>query len=434
MKHFLNPKSIAIIGASNKEGKVGNSLMLNLKEFIGEVYPVNPKEKQILGIKAYPSVLKITKKIDLAIIAIPALLVKDIVKECMQKGIDSIIIVSAGFSEIGNKKEEQGIINLAKGKARILGPNDFGVVNPSIGLDTSFAKQTPMEGDIAFISQSGALWSAVSDWSIKQGFGFSKFISLGNEADIGFNDCIKYLNEDKETKVIALYIEVLKEGRKFMDIARKSKKPIIAIKAGKTKSGIKAALSHTGSLAGEYEIYKAAFKQSGVILVDSLTQLFDTANLLSKQKIKGKRAVILTNAGGPGALMADYCADADYDVVELPKEFIKKLDLPGSWSHNNPIDIIGDAKADRYKEVLDKIKDENFYDILIVLLTPQGMTEIKETANLLVEFKEQTDKQIIACFMGGLSVEQIKLNLNKNNIPCFTELERLAHVLKIIQK
>jgi acetyltransferase len=430
MRNFFNPKSIAIVGASGKRGKVGSSLVQNLKGFKGRVYYVNIKRKKILGKKCYKSVLDIKDKIDLGIIAIPSVGVYKALEECGKGGIKSVIIISAGFSEVGNKRLEKKILDVAeKYKIRILGPNTFGVVNPYINLDTTFAKTRVKKGGISFISQSGALWSAIADYSVKENFGFSKFASLGNMSDVSFEDLILYLNKDELTRVIVLYIELLENGRKFMDAAKKCKKPVIAIKAGRSEAGMKAALSHTGSLAGSYEIYKAAFKQSGVKLVDTLTEAFDLARFLEKDKIKGNRVVIVTNAGGPGALMADYCDESGLKVVKLPKKFVKDLKLPEAWSHGNPIDLVGDAKSDRFKEVFDKLSKENFYDILICILTPQNMTDIDNIAKELIRFKKK-GRNIIACFMGGYSVDKAKDLLERNDILCFNELEKVVGVLK----
>ena len=316
LDNFFYPKSVAVIGASNKFGKVGNALMHNLKMFKGKVFPVNLNENKVLGIKAYKSVLDIKKNIDLGVIAIPEKGVYSVLEECGKKEIKNVIIITAGFGETGNNEGQNRLIQISKKyNIRILGPNNFGNVNPYIDLDTSFSKLTPEKGNIALISQSGALWVYISQLSLGQ-FGFSIFSSLGNMIDVDFADIIEYLNNDKNTKVIVCYIETLKDGKKFMDICRKSKKPIIAIKAGATQAGQKAALSHTGSLAGEIEIYKAAFKQCGVHLVETVEDAFDKAQFLVNQNLKGNKTVIITNGGGLGVLCADYCAKNNLDVVK----------------------------------------------------------------------------------------------------------------------
>lgn len=420
MKELIKPRTIAVIGASNKKSKVGYSLMENLRRFKGEVIPVNIHEKKILGKKCYKNILYIEKEIDLVIIAIPSQFVKQTVKECRQKGVKAIIIISAGFSEIGRKDMEEGIMKEKK-NMRILGPNCFGVVNPYINLDTTFAKKTPKKGDVAFISQSGAIWSGVAELSIKENFGFSGFISLGNMMDIGFEEAIQYFENDKNTRIIVLYVETLRDGRKLMEIAKKCKKKIIAIKAGVTEAGMKAALSHTGSMAGSYEIYKAAFKQAGIIMAESLQEAFDKAKYGITE---GRKAVIITNAGGPGALMADYCEQNKIEVVKLPRI---KFALPQAWSHRNPIDVVGDAKSDRFKEVFKKIAREKFYDLAIVVVTPQKMTDLKNLAYEIVKFKKKSKKKVAACWMS----KEGRDILENAKIPNFFEPKRLAEYLKL---
>ncbi len=433
MDNFFNPKTIAIIGASSKKGKVGYSLVKNLLNFKGKIFLINPNRKKILNKLCYKNVRDIKEHIDLAIIALHPFQIKDVIIDCGTKNIKNIIIISAGFSEVGNKNLEESILETAKEyRIRIIGPNTFGVVNPYISLDTTFASISPLKGNISFVSQSGALWSAISDYSKKENFGFSKFIALGNMSDINFTDCIKYLNKDPNTKVIVLYIELIKDGKKFMKISQTSKKPIIAIKAGHSQAGIKAALSHTGSLAGTYEIYKAAFKQSNIILVDTLTQALDTARFLTNNQKIGKRTIILTNAGGPGALAADYLEESSLEVQKLTESFIKKIKLD-LWSKNNPIDLVGDAKSDKYKLALDSL-NKNFYDNLLILLTPQNMTDSENIAKEIINFKNKTKKPVITCFMGGKSIEKSKLLLEKNNILSFTEIKRAVDVLKYSQQ
>jgi len=416
MQNFLNPKSIAIIGASSKKGKVGYSLMKNLHKFRGKVFPVNFKEKKILGKKCYKSVLDIKEKVDLAIIAIPAKAVNQILKECIKKQIKNASIISAGFSEIGNKKLEEQLTKTAKNKIRILGPNSFGIVNPYINLYTTFAAKNPKKGSIAFISQSGALWSAIADYSLTNNFGFSGFISLGNMSDVDFSDLIEYFNKDKNTKSIVLYIENLKDGRRFMKTAKKTKKPIIAVKAGSSESGKKATISHTGSLAGSYEIYKAAFRQSNITLVESLTEALDKA----RNPIKAKKLLIITNAGGPGTLLTDHCEKNNLEIIKPPK-----LSFSFNYTGGNPIDVIGDATEKRFKEVFEKTKKLKF-DTLIICITPQEMTPLEKIAEEIVSFKKKTKKNIVCCWMS----RQGKPILKRNNIPCFFEPKRLAEFLR----
>jgi acetyl coenzyme A synthetase (ADP forming)-like protein len=422
---ILNPETIAIIGASNNKDKVGYSLMENLKNFNGKVFPINLHEESILGLKCYKYVKEIKENIDLAIIAIPAKKVSKVLIECGKKKIKHVIIISAGFSEIGNKRQESELLKIVnKYKIRMLGPNCFGVVNPYLNLDTTFAKSSPYKGSVAFISQSGAVWSAIADYSLKENFGFSGFISLGNMVDLEFSDFIEYFNNDINTKVIVLYLETLKNGKRFMEVCKNSNKKIIAIKAGISEKSKEATLSHTGSLAGEYEIYKAAFKQSNVILANDVTNAFDLAKFYINQDIKGKRVIVISNAGGPLALASDYCAEKGLELVDLPKV---KFDF--LWSKRNPIDLVGDAKSDKFKTVFDFLKNKNFYDCVLVLVTPQKMTDVKEIAKEVLKFKSESKKTVVTCFMGYDAVQEAKEILEENNIPCFFEIKRAVNLL-----
>lgn len=433
LENFFYPKSIAIIGASNKFGKVGNALMSNLKKFNGIVYPINLNEKNIFGKKSYKSVLDINEKIDLAVIAIPEKGVYSVLEECGKKEIKNVIIITAGFGETGNHEGQEKLIKITKKhNIRVLGPNNFGCVNPYINLDTSFSKLTPEKGDIALISQSGALWVYISQLSLEQ-FGFSIFASLGNMIDVDFADIIGYLDNDKNTKVIVCYIETLKDGKKFMNICKKSKKPVVVIKAGTTSVGQKAALSHTGSLAGEIEIYKAAFKQCGVYLAETVEDAFDKAQFLTYQELNGKRTVIITNGGGLGVLCADYCAKNNLDIVKLPESLIKHLDLSHNWSRNNPIDLVGDADEKKYKEIFLKLEENNFYDNVIVILSQQEMINALKVSKEIVDFKKRSKKNVVCCLVGiGDNINKSKKLLKENGILSFFEPERCAKVLRNI--
>jgi len=416
MKSFLNPKSIAVVGASSTKGKIGYILMQKLKKFNGKVFPVNIKNKTILGKKCYKSILEIKEKIDLVIIAIPAKFVKDILKDCVKKKIKNVSIISAGFSEIGKTSLENELLKVGK-NINILGPNSFGIANPHLNIDLTFSLKTPKKGNIAFISQSGALWSAITEYSLENNFGFSGFVSLGNMLDVDFSDLITYFNKDSNTKTIVLYIENLKNGKKFMETVKKSKKPVIVVKAGSSEAGKKATLSHTGSLAGSYQIYKAAFKQCNAIPAESLTEAFDKA----KNFTKAKKIIIVTNAGGPGALLADYCERNNLEIINLPK-----IKFSFNYSGGNPIDVIGDATDKRFKEVFEKIRKLNF-DTLITVITPQQMTPINKIIEELVNFKKSSKKNVVCCLMA----KEGKSILEKNNIPNFFEPKRLADFLRI---
>ena len=434
LENFFYPKSIAIIGASNTHGKVGNALMLNLKKFKDRVYPINLKEKEVLGIKSYKSVLDVKDEIDLAVISIPEQVVYNTLEECGKKGIKHVIIITAGFSEVGNIGGQNKLIQISnKYKIRIMGPNNFGVVNPSINLDTSFSKLTPEKGNIALISQSGALWVYISQLSLNK-FGFSIFASIGNMIDVDFADIIEYLDSEKNTKVIVCYIETLKDGKKFMNICKKSKKPVIAIKSGTTSAGQKAALSHTGSLAGEIEIYKAAFKQSNVFLAETVEDAFDKAQFLTYQKISGNRVIVITNGGGLGVLCADYCNKNNLDVVKLPQKLINHLNLNHNWSRNNPIDLVGDADDTKYREIFLKLEEnKSFFDSVIVILSQQEMIDVFKVAKEISEFKKRSSKNVVCCLVGiGDNIDKAKKLLIDNGILSFFEPERCAKVLNNI--
>jgi len=430
---FFEAKSVAVIGASNKKGKVGYALAKHLQEFQGKKYWINKKRSTIFGDESVSSILEIKGKVDLAIIAIPAVFVKQVLEECGEKGIKNVIIISAGFGEAGNIEAQNELLTIADVYGiRILGPNNFGVVNTSTGLDCTFAKARPRKGKVGFISQSGALWSAIAEYSQRHNVGFSKFASLGDMADVDFNELINYLEKDKDTKVIMLYIETLRDGRKFIDIVKKCKKPVIVVKAGRTKAGAKAAHSHTGSLAGEYNVYRAAFKQAGAFFVENLSGALNLAKYLSMQKVpEGNNVVIVTNAGGPGILCADFLIEHGLEVVKLPKGI--RFDLPKAWSHNNPIDVLGDADADRYKAVLDVLANKKFYDSLIVIFTPQQMADAGKIAQEIVKFSRKSKVPTVCGFLGYKGVEDAEIILEKNQIPCFFELERAAELLKYLK-
>jgi len=400
INHLLNPKSIAVIGASEHAGKVGNILMKKLLKFKGEVIPINIEHDRIYGKKSYASVLNYKKNIDLAVIAIPAKGVKKVLEECWKKKIKNIIIISAGFSEIGDLKKEEEIVDVGKRYGmNILGPNCFGIANPHKNLDTTFSNFSPKRGNIAFVSQSGALWSYIADVSSsKKKPKFSAYISLGDMADLEFSDFIEYFNKDSKTKKIVLYIETLKDGKKFIEACKKSKKKIIAIKSGRTKVGSEATLSHTGSLATDFEIYKGAFRQAGIELKNSLAEAFNIK--MREIKPNGKKIAIVTNAGGAGALVTDYLTEKKYSV-------------------NKPIDLLGTALAKDYKNIFDKLKKSDI-DSVIAILTPQAMSQPEETAQEIVRFSKY--KPIIALFLGRNSVNKAKSMLQKNKIKCFIDV------------
>ena len=422
---IFKPKSIAVIGASNEKGSVGHALFNNLKKYKGRVYPVNIKRKSIQGVKAYKKVEDIKGKIDLAIIATPAFSVPGVVKECGEKKIKGLVIISAGFSEAGKegKKLSQDIEKTAKKyKIRIIGPNCLGVISPYIGMNASFAGQMALAGSIAFISQSGAICTAILDWSLKNKIGFSSFVSIGSMLDVSFDDLLDYFGKDSSTDSIVIYMETLSDAKQFLEAAKKisTKKPIAVLKVGRSEEGSLAAKSHTGSLTGNDEVFSASFKQSGIARIDSIDDMFVLIKLLNyKTEATGKKIGVITNAGGPGVIAADEINKFNLELPQLSSSTIKQLDrfLPKTWSKRNPMDIIGDATPERFKKSINiALKDKNI-DALLVLLTPQAMTQTEDVARILSRTK--TSKPILTCFIGGSLVEQGKNILIQNNLPVF---------------
>jgi acetyltransferase len=434
---IFNPKSVAIIGASDEEGSVGCALMKNFTEFgfKGKVYPVNIRKTEILGLKAYQSVEQIPETVDLAVIATPAKTVPDVVEQCGKAGIKGIIIISAGFKEVGpeGKALEDKILEIKrKYDLRIVGPNCLGIIRPSNNLNATFLNKMPKEGNIAFISQSGALGSAILDWAMHENIGFSNFVSVGSMIDVDFGDLIDYFGTDPKTRSILMYIEGITNARKFMSAARHfaRTKPIIVVKAGKFGESAKAAASHTGSMTGEDDVYDAAFKRAGIVRVEEIADLFNCAEVLGLQPLpNGPNLAIITNAGGPGVMATDALIARGGKLAKLsPKtmEFLNSV-LPHYWSHGNPIDILGDAKADRYKAVFEAcLKDENVDGVLIIY-TAQAVAEPVGIAKGIVEvYKNMAyqNKTVLTSFMGYASVEEANRIFNENNIPTYSTPEQ----------
>jgi len=393
---FFDAKTFAVVGASRDEKKVGHAVFKNLLKSEKKVFPINPKADKILDHKAYTDLLEIPYKIDCIVVAIPAKLVPLILRQAQRLKIKSAIILSAGFSESGETALEEKIIQIAdEAKITLLGPNSYGIIDPSQNLNTTYFEGIPKPGSIAFISQSGAIGSAVLDKETN----LSGFVSIGNSSQLDFSDFIEYYSNDKNTKVITLYLESLRKnrGKRFIESCKKCKKPIVVLKAGKSKVGQKAAQSHTAALASEAGVYSGILKQAGVIEVETINQLFTVAKILTKYKQLGNKAAIITNAGGLGVLTTDACEKNKIKIPSLQKSAIEKLDkfLQSNWSHNNPIDLIGDASAEDYEKTIEIIEKENF-DFSIILLTPQRMTEALATAKALLK----TKKPIFACFLG----------------------------------
>jgi acetyltransferase len=432
---IFTPKNIAVIGASEKPGSVGRTLLWNLigNPFGGTVFPVNPNRHSVLGIKAYSTISDVPDPIDLAIIATPAPTVPKIIGECVDIGIKGAIIISAGFKEAGTEGAllEQQILEQAhRGKIRIIGPNCLGVMNPRTGLNATFASSIARPGNVGFISQSGALCTAILDWSLQENVGFSAFVSIGSMLDVGWGDLIYYLGEDPHTKSIVIYMESIGDARSFISAAREVAltKPIIVIKAGRTEAAAKAAASHTGALTGSDAVLDAAFRRCGVLRVESISDLFDMAEVLAKQpRPQGPRLVILTNAGGPGVLATDALIGTGGELAPLSEETRTSLNqiLPAHWSHNNPIDILGDADPQRYTQALEIAAKDPNSDGLLVILTPQAMTDPTQTAEQLKSYVQNFSttsgqgKPILASWMGGADVAAGEMILNRNSIPTY---------------
>ncbi|WP_334310499.1 acetate--CoA ligase family protein [Nodularia spumigena] len=423
------PKSVAVIGASERANSVGRTLLWNLisNPFGGTVFPVNPQHHSILGIKAYPTIFDIPEAVDLAVIATPAPTVPSIITQCVDAGVKSAIILSAGFKETGVEGvtlEQQILEQAHRGKMRIIGPNCLGVMSPRTGLNATFASAMARPGNVGFISQSGALCTAILDWSFSENVGFSAFVSLGSMLDVGWGDLINYLGDDPHTTSIVIYMESIGDGRAFMSAAREVAltKPIIVIKAGRTEAAAKAAASHTGALAGSDQVLDAAFRRCGVLRVNSISDLFDMAELLAKQpRPQGPRLTILTNAGGPGVLATDALIATGGEVAEISEETTASLNqiLPAHWSHGNPIDILGDADPHRYTQALEIAAKDPNSDGLLVILTPQAMTDPTQTAEQLKPYAQMVGKPILASWMGGADVAAGEMILNKNHIPTY---------------
>jgi len=424
---LLNPKSVAVIGAAREEGKVGNVILANIIKagYTGQLYAVNPKAGEILGVRSYPSILNIKSSVDLAVIVTPAKTVPALIEQSGQKGVKNAIVISAGFKEtsLEGAHLEKEIVQIGhKYSLRVLGPNCLGLINTQIGLNANFTRTQPLEGNIAFISQSGALQTAVLDWSREIDMGFSKLISLGNKSDLNETDFMEALESDKETAVICLYLESVSDGERFLKAASRIalKKPLIALKAGRTAAGARAASSHTGALAGSTRAYTAAFTQAGVIQVDSLEQLFSYASVLASQPLpKGNKLGIITNAGGPAILASDFAADSALRVSSLENKTIKTLSsfLPAAANVYNPVDLLGDAKADRYEKALTILEKDANVDSLLVISTPQAMSELEKTASLVSTLAKKSKKPVVASFMGGLEMKKAQKILAQNKVP-----------------
>lgn len=426
---LFNPSSIAVIGASDTPGRVGYAVFKNLTGYgyPGKVYPVNPNRETVQGVVAYPNIAALPQPVDLAILATPAGTIPDLVEACAAQDIRSAVVLSAGFSETGEAGRQlvdQIRSTLRANAMALLGPNCLGFIRPSLHLNASFARKMPQKGGIAFISQSGALCTAVLDWSVKEHVGFSYFVSIGEMADIGFHDLIDYFGNDPETRAILIYMETLSQARQFMSAARgfARTKPIIVLKVGRSQEGAQAALFHTGSLTGTDQVFDAAFKRAGILRVESIAELFDCAKTLAMQRRpNGNRLAIITNAGGPGVIATDALIARQGSLASLSPETLCSLDeqLPPFWSRGNPIDLLGDANAARYRLALKACLRDRNVDGILSVLTPQAMTDAAAVAQDLVEVSKGAYKTLLAAFMGEDDVADARWILERGKIPAY---------------
>src|ERR1700722_7339364 len=423
------PDSVAVIGATERPGTVGRTVLSNLIEsrFRSKVYAVNPRHSEVLGLKTYKSISHVPEQVDLAVVVTPALAVAHVIGECVDAGVKAAVVISAGFRERGPEGaalEHQINQQLRRGTMRLIGPNCLGIMNPAVGLNATFAKDTPKAGNVAFLSQSGALLTAILDWSQREEVGFSAIVSTGSMLDVGWGDLIDYFGDDAHTHSILVYMESVGDARSFLSAAREVSlsKPIIVIKAGRSEAASRAAASHTGALTGNDEILDSAFRRCGVLRVHNIADLFYMAETLGRQPPpKGPRLTILTNAGGPAVLATDALVANGGELAELSATSMDRLNefLPAHWSHNNPIDVLGDAEPERYARALEIASQDPNSDGLLVILAPQGMTDPLHIAERLKPYAKEYGKPVLASWMGGNSIAAGEAALNAAGIPTF---------------
>jgi len=440
---IFKPRSIAVIGASDREGSVGYIVFENLRKgFKGSVFPINNKRETVQGIKAYPTILNVPSKVDLAIVCIPSEMVKLVVEECGKAGVMGLIIITAGFAELGEKgRQILEEINSVRKKydMRIVGPNCLGIIEPAMNLNASFARAELLKGRNVFISQSGALGTALLDWAQSTGIGLRCFVSIGSMIDVDFGDIIEYFDQDLDTKAIFLYVESITDVKEFIEKATHfcRNKPIFAIKSGREAEGAKAAASHTGALAGEDSLYDASFRRAGVVRIDTTPEFTDTIEAVTFQPLpRGNRLLIITNAGGPGVMATDYLIKKGGKLATLSQLTIDKLNLflPPFWSHSNPVDILGDAGEDRYAQAFNVLLRDEAVDGVLVLLSPQAMTKSTETAKALVEKARNTKKTVLTSWMGESAVEEARKILLVGGIPNYPSPEEAINAFLKMHK
>ena len=435
--HYLHrvfaPKSIAVIGATTRADSVGYRVFMNMIEagFKGDLYPVNPNYPEIAGKPCYPSVKAIGKPVDVAVVVTPAKTVPGLIRECGEQGIRGAVVISAGFREVGaqgNRLEEEMVDAARRYGLRIIGPNCLGTMRPSIGLNATFSHNAALPGDLALVSQSGALCTSILDWALSNHVGFSVMVSMGGSADVDFGEVLDYLAVDPETKSILLYIEGIRNARRFMSGLRVAArmKPVVIVKAGRYAEGSRAAVSHTGSLVGADDVFDAALQRAGVVRVLTIAELFDAAHILSAGvRVKGNRLAVVTNAGGPGVMAADSAVEAGVSIPELDENTIKKLDkvLPPAWSRGNPVDLLGDAQPERYKDAILACQEGDQCDGVLAMFTPQAMSRPTEAAKQVIAAAKKGKKPTIACWMGEEQVREARSLFAKGRVPYFSTPE-----------
>jgi len=438
LKWFFEPRSVAVVGASSRKGKIGFEILRNIVEggFAGPIYPVNPHEQTILGLKVYRSIGEVPGDVDTCIIVVPPHMVPAVLFQCGEKSVKGAVVISAGFSEIGNfELEKQVVDNASKSGVRVIGPNCAGIVNTEKRLYATIESRIE-PGDIAFVTQSGALGGAALAWARQEHIGFSKFISYGNRCDVDEADLLEYLMEDQQTKVIAAYIEGLRDGRRFVKTAKRVSvvKPILAIKSGCSSEGTRATLSHTGAMAGSDKVYDGAFRQAGIIRAEDIEDLFDMARVLHNQPLPtGNRVVVVTNSGGPGVMMVDSLAKLGLAIPATSADTKNKLAfLPEICGRNNPVDLTAEADPEHYRKVLEITQESDDFDVLVALFVPPAFVKSEPISDVVVDVHRTASKPIVACWMSGdLVTEGVKI-LERGNVPNFPTPKRAAKAVSAL--
>nr|AAU82850.1 conserved hypothetical protein [uncultured archaeon GZfos1D1] len=434
LSNVLEPDSIAVIGASSNREKWGYRILDNIISggYSGEVYPVNPNEDEVLGMRCYPSVLDLPHRVDLGIIAVPAEIVPAVLEECGRKGIRGVVIVSAGFSEIGNSELENKVSDIARDyEMRMIGPNTFGFINTHLNLNASIIPQMPVIGGISFVTQSGTFGLALVDWAASQQMGLHLVVGVGNKADVDDSDILAYLSADRHTKTIMMYIEGIERGRRFIDVASRIRKPVIALKTGRSLAGSKAVLSHTGSLAGTDRIYDGAFKQAGVIRAWTIEELFDSALALSISPPAGDGIGIISNGGGAAILAADLCEDLGLHLPDMSDDTVRMLKgvLPAIATPANPLDTAGDASYEMFRDVVDIVLSDPGINALLVIYVHAEMVDPCLPAEAVIDARKGCGKPVITSWIGGKGLETAVQRLEENRIPNYPLPERAVVAL-----